>query len=166
MTVGEALGEQCPVDRVRRIDRQQPPSDLAFHSLTENPMPASEVFSPLLQNPIFLVGLVGFAAIVVLIIFGIAAGQPRNPSEPNGRGASPDDQPNGAIASSQQHQSKPQEVNTKAIMPVCVIAGGGVFFLLNIVTKGAVPGGAIGGIIGGGLGMFVARIIASSMKTK
>jgi tetratricopeptide (TPR) repeat protein len=47
---------------------------------------------------------------------------------------------------------------------VFAIAGGGVFFLLNLLTQGAVPGGAFGGAIGGALGFIVASIINSISK--
>ncbi len=40
------------------------------------------------------------------------------------------------------------------------IIGALTFVVLNITTKGAVPGGAIGGAIGGALGAVVAGAIA------
>lgn len=40
--------------------------------------------------------------------------------------------------------------------------GGGVFFLLNIITDGAVPGGGIGGAIGGAIGFIIGSAINSA----
>lgn len=40
--------------------------------------------------------------------------------------------------------------------------GGGTFFLLNIITDGAVPGGGIGGAIGGAIGYVIGSAISSA----
>jgi uncharacterized protein YcfJ len=50
---------------------------------------------------------------------------------------------------------KPDRNSAKKITTGCAIAGGVAFALLNVVTDGKVPGGAIGGAIGGILGGLV-----------
>jgi hypothetical protein len=69
---------------------------------------------------------------------------------------------------SSQQPPPPQQPDAsfKVNETVFAIAGGGVFFLLNHLTQGAVPSGAIGGAIGGALGFIVASIINSIFKKK
>ncbi|MBU4315754.1 MAG: hypothetical protein KKF30_00615 [Proteobacteria bacterium] len=44
-------------------------------------------------------------------------------------------------------------------MTIWALAGGGCFFALNIITEGAVPGGAVGGAIGGAIGAVLCMIV-------
>ncbi|GEM_PF-3376652 len=46
------------------------------------------------------------------------------------------------------------------------LIGGGVFFLLNFLTDGAVPGGAIGGALGGGIGAAIGIAIEKAQAEK
>ncbi len=49
------------------------------------------------------------------------------------------------------------------IILIAGFCGGGVFFVLNILTEGAVPGGYIGGILGalifGGLAALILKLM-------
>ena len=47
------------------------------------------------------------------------------------------------------------------IASIFAFFGGSIFFMLNITTEGAVPGGWQGGILGGGIGFLIGWIIAS-----
>ena len=49
-------------------------------------------------------------------------------------------------------------------LTVWALVGGGTFFLLNIVTNGAVPGGAVGGAIGGLIGGIIGSVYNSVRK--
>src|SRR5208282_2783098 len=58
----------------------------------------------------------------------------------------------------------PQAANDQGLITGCAFAGGGLFFIANMATGGAVPGGAIGGAIGGGLGAVVGMLIVKARK--
>lgn len=45
-------------------------------------------------------------------------------------------------------------------------AGGGIFFILNLVTKGQVPGGFIGGVVGFIIGYALARLVLAFIPSK
>ena len=45
-------------------------------------------------------------------------------------------------------------------------AGGGVFFILNLATKGRVPGGFQGGIMGFVIGYALARLVLAFIASK
>lgn len=53
----------------------------------------------------------------------------------------------------------------QAITSIVGFCGGGVFFVLNILTDGAVPGGFVGGILGfllfGGLTVLILHFLRS-----
>lgn len=50
-------------------------------------------------------------------------------------------------------------VTKKGNMTLWALAGGGCFFALNIITEGAVPGGAIGGAAGGLIGAVLCMVV-------
>jgi hypothetical protein len=45
-------------------------------------------------------------------------------------------------------------------------AGGGVFFMLNLATKGQVPGGFQGGVLGFIIGYALARLVLAFIPAK
>jgi hypothetical protein len=57
-------------------------------------------------------------------------------------------------------------IDKNKIANVCGIIGGAIFFILNLSTKGKVPGGFIGGIVGYLIGYGIAWIVLSLVSRK
>lgn len=62
--------------------------------------------------------------------------------------------------------SESAAIDKNKIANVCGIIGGAIFFILNLSTKGKVPGGFIGGFVGYLIGYGVAWAILTLVSRK